>query len=153
MTVPASASGSGAAGPQPGPTIGTAALPVWRRRDYAFPFRVDPSSHQAMVAAYERHVDQLVRQLLLTSPGERVNLPEFGCGLRELVFAPASEPLVAALRLRVHAALTRWLGDQIQLHDVTVVTDRPGEPGTVEVTVTYTLLETRAPRALTVTVV
>ncbi len=56
------------------------------RHDYAFPFRIDPVSHQAARTSYETHVDQMIRQVLLTSPGERADLPEFGCGLRRLLF-------------------------------------------------------------------
>ena len=51
--------------------------------------------------ATPHHVDQMIRQLLLTDPGERVNLPQFGCGLRSLVFAPNSDALAATVQLRV----------------------------------------------------
>ena len=71
------------------------------RQDFAFPFRVDAASQQTAQTSYPCHVDQMVRQLLLTSPGERVNLPQFGCGLRSLVFAPNSDALVATVKLRV----------------------------------------------------
>jgi phage baseplate assembly protein W len=63
------------------------------RTDYYDPFRVDPASQQTGQAGYGDHVYQMVRQLLLTSPGERVNLPQFGCGLRALVFAPITDAL------------------------------------------------------------
>ena len=58
------------------------------RQDYAFPFQIDTASQQTAQAGYSAHVDQMIRQLLLTDPGERVDLPQFGCGLRSLVFAP-----------------------------------------------------------------
>ena len=60
------------------------------RYDYAYPFRIDPLSGQGMQTEYASHVDQMIRQVLLTSPGERIDLPEFGCGLRQLIFAPHS---------------------------------------------------------------
>ena len=63
------------------------------RHDYAFPFRIAPGASRSAEAGYPDHVDQLLRQLLLTSPGERTCLPEFGCGLRQLVFAPQSDAL------------------------------------------------------------
>jgi Baseplate wedge protein gp25 len=61
------------------------------RTDYAFPFRIDGASNEAARATYSPHVDQMIRQILLTAPGERVDLPEFGCGLRNLLFAPNSD--------------------------------------------------------------
>lgn len=49
------------------------------RTDYAFPFRIDPVSGQALQTPYAAHVDQMIRQVLLTAPGERADLPQFGC--------------------------------------------------------------------------
>lgn len=90
------------------------------RHDLAFPFRIAPGSSQGAEAPYTDHVDQLLRQLLLTSPGERVCLPEFGCGLRRLVFAAQSEALTATVQLQIRQAIDRWLADQIRLTDVHV---------------------------------
>ena len=116
------------------------------RQDFAFPFRVDPVSQQTAQAAYAAHVDQMVQQLLLTTPGERVDLPQFGCGLRALVFAAGSDALEATVKLRVIQALGQWLDGIVTVLDVALGA-APGtviEPGTVEVTVTYTLVETQA---------
>ena len=79
------------------------------RRDYAFPFRIDSASLQGAQSAYEAHVNQMVRELLLTAPGERVCLPEFGCGLRQLLFAPLSSAVAATTKLLVQDAINRWL--------------------------------------------
>lgn len=125
------------------------------RRDFAFPFRIDPASQQTAQTGYATHVDQMVRQLLLTSPGERVNLPQFGCGLRSLVFAPNSEALAATVQLRVIQSLNQWLAGIVNVVDVTVGAGSAGavlEPGTLEVTVTYTLVETQTNQAVTVAV-
>src|ERR1700751_2318840 len=115
------------------------------RQDFAFPFRIDPASQQTAQASYQAHVDQMVRQLLLTSPGERVNLPQFGCGLRSLVFAPTSDALAATVKLRVIQGLNQWLAGVVNVIDVTLAgdPDTPAVPGTLEVTVTYTLVETQ----------
>lgn len=71
--------------------------------------------------------DQLLRgrimQLLLTAPGERVNLPEYGTRLRDLVFDPNNEVLAAATEFAVARALTRWLGEAIQVDRVQVLPD------------------------------
>ena len=71
------------------------------RHDYAYPFRIDQASREAARADYESHVRQMVIQLLLTSPGERVDLPEFGCGLRALLFAPNSAAVASTTELLV----------------------------------------------------
>lgn len=115
-----------------------------KRHDYAFPFRIDPASHQAAQTNYAAHVRQMIRQVLLTAPGERADLPEFGCGLRQLIFAPYSEALVATTRMQVQRALDRWLAGQIQLRKVDVAL--PGE-GSLDsqlvIQIEYELIETR----------
>src|SRR6266699_6909750 len=90
------------------------------RHDYAYPFRIDPASGQAAQTNYATHVEQMIRQVLLTSPGERADLPEFGCGVRRLVFAPHSDALDATTNLIVMQALNKWLAGQIQVRRVTV---------------------------------
>ncbi len=126
------------------------------RQDFAFPFRIDPASQQTAQTGYAVHVDQMVRQLLLTNPGERVDLPQFGCGLRSLVFAPDSDALAATVKLRVIQGLNQWLSGVVSMVDVVTGGGSDGavlEPGTIEVTVTYTLVETQTNQAVTVTVV
>ena len=66
----------------------------------------------------------LIEQVLFTAPGERVNRPEFGCGLKQLVFAPASDALAAATEQLVHGALIRWLDPVISVEKVAVDGDR-----------------------------
>ncbi|MET7324911.1 GPW/gp25 family protein [Streptomyces sp. NPDC005549] len=127
-----------------------------RRDDFSFPFRISGSSRQARTEDYPVHVDQLLRQLLLTDPGERVALPEFGCGLRRLVFAPQSEALEATVRLQVTQAVQRWLSDQVRLTDVTVRAGADPESGLTEgellISVSYVLLDTLGARRLDVKV-
>lgn len=126
------------------------------RQDFAFPFRIDPASRRTAQAGYAAHVAQMIRQVLLTTPGERVDLPQFGCGLRSLVFAPNSDALLAAVKLRVIQGLAQWLGGVVNVVDVAVGQDAAGsvpEPGTLQVTVTYTLIETQTTQAVTVAVI
>lgn len=121
------------------------------RHDYAFPFRIDAASHQAAQTRYESHVEQMIRQVLLTSPGERVNLPEFGCGLRQLLFAPHSEALDATTKLIVLQALDRWLAGQIQVKDVKVASiAQTGDPAQLRVQIEYVLIETLATKRMEV---
>jgi len=114
------------------------------RADYAFPFRTDPASGQAAQSPYGRHVDEMIRQILLTTPGERADLPEFGCGLRQLLFAPNSEALQATTRLMIEQALSRWLAGQIQVVNVTVTGGPGGDQSQLLVLVQYVLLETQS---------
>jgi phage baseplate assembly protein W len=115
-----------------------------RRRDYAFPFRIDAGSRQAATATYADHVRQMVRQCLLTSPGERADLPEFGCGLRQLIFAPHSETLDASTKMTVQQSLGRWLAGQIEVQRVTVASDADApDRAELVIEVAYILVETR----------
>lgn len=120
------------------------------RRDYAFPFRIDPASGQAMQAGYASHVDQMIRQVLLTSPGERTDLPEFGCGLRRLIFAPHSEALDATTQILIRQALDKWLAGQVQVQTVSVLSpeDANYDPAQLSIQIEYQLVETRANQQL-----
>ena len=98
----------------------------------------------------------MIRQLLLTSPGERIDLPEFGCGLRKLLFAPNSDALAATTQLIVLQALNKWLSDQIQVQNVSVKQadpTQPFDPAQLLVEIDYVLIETQAPRSLAVQVI
>lgn len=130
-----------------------------QRQDYAFPFRIDAASRQAAQTNYAAHVQQMIRQVLLTAPGERVNLPEFGCGLRQLLFAPHSEALDATTRLIVLQALNRWLAGQIDVKAVKVVspgaTTGQGElldQSQLLIQIEYVLIETQSNQRLEVQV-
>jgi phage baseplate assembly protein W len=114
------------------------------RHDYAFPFRIDPVSGQAAQSPYGTHVEQMIRQVLLTAPGERVDLPEFGCGLRQLIFAPNSDALQATTQLIVRKALDRWLGNQIDVQSVRVSSGPGGDDSQIVVEIDYLLIETRS---------
>jgi uncharacterized protein len=114
------------------------------RSDYVFPFRIDATSGQAAQSAYAAHVDQMIRQLLLTTPGERADLPTFGCGLRQLLFAPNSDALQATTQVLVQDSLNRWLGNQIQVQKVAVSRGQNGDDSQLLVEVDYVLIETQS---------
>jgi phage baseplate assembly protein W len=126
------------------------------RTDFAFPFRIDAASGQAAQATYQDHVDQMIRQILLTDPGERVCLPTFGAGLRRLLFAPITSQLQATATMMITQALNTWLGNQITVQKVTVTTpaSTPGAPdGMVTVSISYVLIETQSVQQTEVKVV
>ena len=114
------------------------------RVDYAFPFRIDAASKQGALAPYAAHVDQMIRQVLLTSPGERADLPDFGCGLRQLLFAPNSDALQATTQLLVQRSLSKWLGDQIHLQSCQVTPGPDGDYSQILVEISYLLIETQS---------
>jgi phage baseplate assembly protein W len=72
---------------------------------------------------YDAYIGQLIRQVLLTAPGERINRPDFGAGLSHLVFAPNNPATASLVQTVVHEALQTWLGTFIILEDVQAVAD------------------------------
>jgi phage baseplate assembly protein W len=101
-----------------------------------FPFHFDGRG-RTQTTDRDGYIRDLILQVLFTNPGERVNRPDFGCGLRRLVFTPNSDALATAIQFQVHTALQRWLAEVIQVHDVQA-TARDGE---LAVTVVYTRLD------------
>lgn len=84
---------------------------------------------------YAAHVEQLMLQVLFTAPGERVNRPDFGCGLGRMVFAPNSEASANLLKVTIGQSLQTWLGDLIRVEEVK--TSANGE--TLDVGIVYML--------------
>jgi phage baseplate assembly protein W len=122
------------------------------RTDYAFPFRIAQTSNQAAQSPYAQHVDEMIRQILLTAPGERADLPEFGCGLRQLLFAPNSDALQATAQLMVQRSLNLWLVGQINLQNVAVTSGPGGDYSQILVQIAYVLLETQGTQTTSVVV-
>lgn len=102
-----------------------------------YPFQFDSRGRTA-TADDDDHIRDMIEQLLFTSPGERVNRPDFGSGLLQLVFAPNSLELAAALQFTVQAALQQWLGDLIQVQELEVASD----DALLRVTLNYAVLRT-----------
>jgi len=104
----------------------------------AFPYRFDNRGRTAE-ATDDRHIRDMIEQLLFTVPGERVNRPTFGTGLLQLVFAPNSSELAAATQALVQGALQQWLGDVILVQAVQV----ESVDATLRVTITYVNRQTQ----------
>jgi phage baseplate assembly protein W len=104
-----------------------------------FPFHFDGRGRSAATGD-DDHIRDMIEQLLFTSPGERLNRPDFGSGLLQLVFAPNSPELAAALQFTVQASLQRWLGDVIDLQGLSV----ESREATLRVTVQYVVRRTGA---------
>ena len=84
-----------------------------------YPFHFDGRGRTAATGDDE-HVRDLIEQVLFTMPGERVNRPDFGSGVMQLVFAPNSPELAATTQFLVQGALQQWLGDWIAVERVEV---------------------------------
>lgn len=87
--------------------------------EVGFPFEVDERGRIAD-PAYPEHIRELIEQLLFTNAGERVNRPDLGCGLLQLIFSPLSGELVAVAEFRISGEINRWLGQLIQVESVRV---------------------------------
>jgi phage baseplate assembly protein W len=100
--------------------------------DVRFPYGFDVFGRTALVDTPE-HIDEMIEQVLFTSAGERVMLPEFGSGLLQAVFDPGSAEVAAALQFTVQAGLQRWLGDVVEIRELSVM----AEDATLTVDVGY----------------
>ena len=107
-------------------------------QDYVdYPFSIDGRGRVGTTDE-DDHIRDMIYQVLFTHPGERVNRPDFGCGLLQLVFMPNSDALATATQFTVQGALQRWLNDLIQVEQVVVKNDQER----LEVTVVYVKRET-----------
>ena len=103
----------------------------------SFPYQFDGRGRTGE-ATLSDYINQIVEQVLFTSPGERVNLPDFGSGLLQLPFAPNSMEMAAATQFSVQAALQKWLGSYVKVQSVVA----SAQDAVLTVTVTYTPLRT-----------
>jgi len=103
-----------------------------------FPIHFDTRGRTASTDSND-HIRDMIEQLLFTSPGERVNNPDFGSGLLQMVFAPNSTELASALQFTTQAALQRYLGDLIDLQELEVSAD----DATLNVIVKYVVRQTQ----------
>lgn len=109
-----------------------------------YPLHFDTRGRTAATSD-DDHIRDMIEQLLFTNPGERVNRPDFGSGLLQMVFAPNSSELAAALQYTTQAALQRWLGDVIELQGLEVTS----EDAVLRVEVRYIVRRTGELRAET----
>ena len=109
-----------------------------------FPLHFDGRGRTAE-ADDDKHIRDMIEQLIFTAPGERVNRPTFGSGAQQLVFAPNSDALATAMRLSMQASLQEWLGDVIEVTDVQV----EANDSTLRIEVQYVVRRTGETRVAT----
>ncbi|SCX79718.1 GPW/gp25 family protein [Nitrosospira sp. Nsp13] len=89
-----------------------------------YPFSIDGGGGRvAGEENYEAYIRQLIRQVLLTAPGERINRPDFGAGIRRMVFTPNSPAVASLAQTFVYEALTRWLATIIKVEHISVTAE------------------------------
>jgi len=98
----------------------------------AFPFAIDDLG-QVALATGGANIRAKIVEVVLTAPGERVGMPEFGCGLRDLVFDPNNDILAATTEFAITKALEKWMADDIVVQSV----DIQNQDSTLQVLVTY----------------
>jgi phage baseplate assembly protein W len=112
---------------------------------WAFPLRTDPTGRVSLVSG-TREVEESIRLILATAPGERPMRPQFGCAVHDFVFAPADAATAGDIAFAVRVALERW-EPRIELNDVVVRFDAV-DSGLLYVDVEYSVLRTNDPRNL-----
>jgi len=113
-------------------------------RHLSFPFRIGRDGRAVQVTTLEEHVRDELMQLILTNPAERLFLPEFGGGVRRLVFENIEETTGAVVKATLTRAISRWLGNRVVLEELIVNTVNE----TIEVDLKYRIAGTEDSRVL-----
>lgn len=113
-------------------------------RHLSFPFHVGGDGRAAQLSTLEDHVRDELAQLILTNPAERLFLPEFGGGVRRLVFENIDDTTGAMVKAVLTRSISRWLSHRITLEDLSV--DVANE--TIEVDLKYRIAGTQDTRVL-----
>ncbi len=117
-----------------------------KSRFLQIPFRKGHAGGFAEIEDADLHIKDKIMQVLFTIPGERVNLPEFGCRIRDLVFEGNNEVLRAAVTYTISRSLTRWMGQEVKIENVKVDSDE--EEGILYIQIFYQRLDNRVPDTL-----
>ncbi|GAA1531943.1 GPW/gp25 family protein [Nocardioides humi] len=112
---------------------------------WSFPLRTDATGRVALVNGAEE-IEESIRLILMTAPGERPMRPEFGCAVHDFVFAPADAATAGDIAYAVRVALNRW-EPRIELGDVVVRFDAV-DRGVLYVDIGYSLRGVNDPRNL-----
>nr|WP_237521248.1 MULTISPECIES: GPW/gp25 family protein [unclassified Streptomyces] len=107
--------------------------------------RVGPTGGIAMVER-DREIEEAIRLVLGTAPGERPMRPEFGCGIHDYVFAPGDGATAGRIAHETRTALERW-EPRIEVTDVVIAFDTVDD-GTLYIDVRYTVRSTNDLRNL-----
>ena len=93
---------------------------IYKNNHLAFPFHIDNNGKSAQITSLDEHVRDELIQLLLTNPGERDYLPEFGGGVRRLIFQNTDQTIVGITKATITNNISRWLSGRIILEDLKI---------------------------------
>ena len=114
-------------------------------RGWAFPLRTDATGSMALVSR-EREIEEAIKLVLMTTPGERPMRPDFGCRIHDFIFAPADTTTAGRISYEVRRALRRW-EPRVDVNEVDVLFDE-ADPSLLYIDVRYTIKDTNDPRNL-----
>ena len=110
-----------------------------------YPFAIDAGGGRAAEESdYEAYIRQLIRQVLMTAPGERINRPSFGAGVRRMVFAPNNPATASLTQTLIYQALSQWLSSVIKVEEISVT----AENETLFITIHYLVIQRGVTRVL-----
>lgn len=112
---------------------------------FAFPYRIDANGMTA-TADHEAQVRGMIEMVLFTRRGERVNRPDFGAGVHDLIFSGNAPEMAAAAQHMVMASLQQWLSGVIEVRGV----ETSAQDSLLAITVRYRPLEEVRERVVTV---
>lgn len=101
----------------------------------AFPLHIGDGTPK--LATRAQHIRGQIEQVLFTLPGERVFRPEFGAGVKALVFEPNDTPLWQVTRRRLLASLADALHGEVDARSIEV--EVAGDDANLTITIAYTL--------------
>jgi len=113
-------------------------------RYLSFPFQVTPDGWSGGPDSLEAHIREEMMQLVLTNPGERLNLPEFGAGVRQLLFEGLDSHAAALAKARIAQAVARFLGNRVALENLEVRL----ENSKLDVDISYRILATQEKKSM-----
>jgi len=110
----------------------------------SFPFHIGKDGRSVQVSTKEEHVRDELIQLILTNLGERAFLPEFGGGVRRMVFENITDATHGVTKAMLTQSISRWLGHRLTLEALTVAT----HVETIEVEIKYRIAGTEDTRVM-----
>ncbi len=108
---------------------------------WKFPLQVTPTGGIA-TSSEEQKIEESLLLILSTAPGERLMLPDFGCGIHDLVFSPNDTSTVTTVVDLVRRALTRY-EPRIDVLEVTAETSSE-QPNLLLIRVDYRVRDNNA---------
>jgi len=75
---------------------------------WKFPVKVDETTGRIKTSRFEEDIQEAIRLIIMTRPGERVMRPDFGCGLQDYLFAGMDYDTTSQMRLEIQKALLNW---------------------------------------------